>query len=255
MRTSTPQQHRPPSPLQQRETDYHSHILPGMDDGAKTLDEALEMARILAEAGYRQVHCTPHLIKGMYSATTRDVLYAIGQLQESIRSDGLPLTLLAGREYYLDEFFPEYLKEPLLMEGTNFLMIEIPSHAPEELVKNTIFQITCSGYTPLIAHPERCALLEIPKHEKRAPGLFPSWLTPGRHSRQPEYSGNALLSYLKKTGCQFQANLGSLNGQYGRHIQSNARRFDTSGTYTHAGTDGHSPEALRSILAIKGRNA
>ena len=142
-------------PLKQRTTDYHCHILPGVDDGPKEKDESIEMARLLAGAGYREVYCTPHLIKGMYEVSNEEVLHGRDKLQRELEKQGIGITLHSGREYYLDEFLLDYISKPLLLEGTTCMMIEIPNNTSVDLVKETLFVIKRRGYTPLIAHPER----------------------------------------------------------------------------------------------------
>jgi len=238
-------------PLQQRITDYHCHILPGLDDGPKEQVESIEMARLLAVAGYREVYCTPHLIKGMYEVSTEEVLQQRDKLQGELKNKGIGITLLAGREYYLDEFLLDYITKPLLLEGTNSMMIEIPSNTSVDLVKETIFAVKRKGYTPLIAHPERCFLLEMEEREPQGAGKWKRWFSRGSEQNNDTESGNDLLRYLKQLGCQFQGNLGSINGQYGGRVKASARSFEKTGVYTHAGTDAHSPDAVKDILGIR----
>ena len=238
-------------PLQQRITDYHCHILPGLDDGPKEQAESIEMARLLAGAGYREVYCTPHLIKGMYEVSTEEVLQQRDKLQGELKNKGIGITLLAGREYYLDEFLLDYITKPLLLEGTNSMMIEIPSNTSVDLVKETIFAVKRKGYTPLIAHPERCFLLEMEEREPQGAGKWKRWFSRGSEQNNDTESGNDLLRYLKQLGCQFQGNLGSINGQYGGRVKASARSFEKTGVYTHAGTDAHSPDAVKDILGIR----
>lgn len=234
--------------------DYHSHILPALDDGSTSMEMSVEMARLLVRAGYTTVHCTPHLIRGMYEATTDQVHRAITELQTELHQQKIPLRLLAGREYYLDEYCAGYAADPLLLEGTNLMMVEIPSHASEELVKQTLFTIVCKGHTPLIAHAERCALLAVqaePEGFKQSlwAQLFNS--VKRKEGEEPEGT-NQLLAYLKTIGCRFQLNLPSLHGYYGSLVERMARQHLASGLYSHAGTDAHTPQMLTSLLAKKG---
>ena len=238
-------------PLQQRMTDYHCHILPGIDDGPKEQYESIEMARLLAEAGYREVYCTPHLIKGMYEVSNEEVLYERDKLQRELVKEGIGIKLLAGREYYLDEFLLDYISKPLLLEGTSCMMIEIPSNTSVDLVKETIFAIKRRGYNPLIAHPERCFLLEMVEREPQGAGKWKRWFSRGRVQNKGKELGNELLFYFKQLECQFQGNLGSLNGQYGGRVKASALYFEKTGVYTHAGTDAHSADAVKDILWIR----
>ena len=238
-------------PLKQRTTDYHCHILPGVDDGPKEKDESIKMARLLAEAGYREVYCTPHLIKGMYEVSNDEVLQERDKLQHDLEKEGIGIKLLAGREYYLDEFLLDYIIKPLLLEGTTCMMIEIPNNTSVDLVKETLFAVKRRGYTPLIAHPERCFLLETAEQKPPGAGRWKRWLSQRSGQNNDTEPGNELLSYLKQLGCQFQGNLGSINGQYGGRVKASARYYEKTGVYTHAGTDAHSPDAVKNILWIR----
>ena len=234
----------------QRTTDYHSHILPGLDDGPTREEASLEMARLFAVAGYREVYCTPHLIKGMFEASTEEVLLVRDTLQQALEREGIAIKLLAAREYYLDEFLLDLTRQPLLLEGTTCIMIEIPSNSSIDLVKETLFAVKRRGYTPLIAHPERCLLLEMPDLPSHSPGRFKRWFSGGSEQNNNAVPVNDLLHYLKLLGCQFQGNLGSFKGQYGARVKASALNFQKNSLYTHRGTDAHSPESLKTILGI-----
>jgi protein-tyrosine phosphatase len=245
-------------------TDYHCHLLPGLDDGPDTTEESLAMARALREAGYTTVYCTPHLIKGSFEADNAVVRGAVTALQADIDSEGIDLRLVAGREYYLDEFLPDHLKDPLPLGETRFILVEIPNHVPVDYVKESCYSIKCSGYTPLIAHPERCQLL-VSKEEygHRKKGLLGSlfnsklfrpavWVkthtcAPKRYSAQEQNSEPNLLGYLQDIGCGFQGNLGSFAGLYGESVRRSAERLRKRGVYTHFGTDLHSSGGMAFI--------
>uniref|UniRef100_Q3ASV2 protein-tyrosine-phosphatase n=1 Tax=Chlorobium chlorochromatii (strain CaD3) TaxID=340177 RepID=Q3ASV2_CHLCH len=233
---------------QQNITDFHCHILPSVDDGSPNIASSVEMARLLVQAGYKQVYCTSHLIKGMYEVTNSELLHTRDMLQQELNKQDIALQLLFGREYYLDEFLLDFLTEPLLFEGTNLLMVEIPNNTSADVVKNTLFAIARRGYTPMIAHPERCQLLEITTYEQKSTKGWKKWFMGGKEdSTMPEHT-NSLLRYLQQLGCMFQGNLGSFKGLYGHRVKANARAFEQYGLYTHFGTDGHSPDMLRSLF-------
>ena len=236
---------------QKQVTDYHCHILPGIDDGPETLESSVSMARIFYEAGYREIYCTSHLIKGQFEVSSADILDARSKLQADLDREKIGIKLLVGREHYLDEFLLDYLKDPLLLEGTNFLMVEIPGQISIELVKEIVFKVTCRGYIPLIAHPERCNLLELQRPEKNNTRFWNSWINQQSSikNHQSNISPN-LLTYLQNIGCRFQANLGSFQGLYGKQIQQKAQAFQKASIYTHTGSDAHNPDHLKQILNI-----
>ena len=232
--------------FRKRVTDYHCHILPGIDDGAETLESALTMARLFHEAGYREIYCTSHLIKGQFDVSTADILDARSKLQAELEREQIGIKLFVGREHYLDEFLLDNMKKPLLLEGTNLFLVELPNLIDIELVKEILFQVTCRGYIPLIAHPERCNLLELPAQGKNNFKFLNSW-TNQKSTIKNEVN---LLTYLQNIGCQFQANLGSFRGLYGKFIQNKADSFEKASIYTHLGTDAHNPGHLKQILNI-----
>jgi len=237
-------------PLQQRHTDYHCHILPGLDDGPKREDESIEMARLLASAGYCQLYCTPHLIKGLFDVSTGAVLHERDRLQLELTREGIDIKLLVGREYYLDEFLLDFVTQPLLLEGTNCMMIEIPGRTSVELVKKTLVAVTSRGYTPLIAHPERCPLLQLREPEPQKVVKGRGWFSRSAAVQKSSQAGSELLPFLIELGCQFQCNLGSLGGRYGGRVKANALYLEETALYTHAGTDAHSPEAVMAVLGM-----
>jgi protein-tyrosine phosphatase len=232
-------------------TDFHSHILYGVDDGSPDVETSVEMARLLSFFGYKKVYCTPHLIKGMYDVSHNEIYKKRDILQERLRQENIDIQLLVGREYYLDEFLVDYIvAEPLLFEETNFLMVEIPNNTAVDLVKNTLYTIARRGYTPLIAHPERCQLLEIAVPSSKSSSPWKKWFSRGTTEPSLTEHSNTLLSYLQQLGCKFQANLGSFKGQYGHRVKSNAEVLELYGIYTHVGSDAHSPDAIKSIFSL-----
>lgn len=226
--------------------DWHCHLLPGIDDGAPDLEESLAMARALAAAGYRQVCCTPHCMHGVYGNDRQSVLQAVAALQRELDAAGVALKLLAGMEYYLDEFFPEQLADPLPLGCTRLLLVETPSRAHPKVVRENIFSIVRKGFIPLLAHPERLSSL-VWAEAKPASGLW-SRLTGGlAASRSP---GPAFdLRDLRALGCQFQGNLGSLGGYYGAEVKARAQALLQAGFFHCFGTDGHHQRGLRLILS------
>lgn len=228
---------------EQNRIDYHCHILPGLDDGPATLSESLEMARALAAAGFATVCCTPHRIRGVYETTPAQVRAATRQLQGALDEAGIPLNLVPGGEYYLDEFLLEQLAEPLLLPG-NLLLVEVSSRAHAQFLTETLYQVIRMGLTPLIAHPERCALFASestaqPAVVQKLAGLFGSAFNVKHKTRVSERADTAPLASLRAMGCKFQGNLGSFAGLYGERVRRQAEGFRASGLYTHYGSDLH----------------
>ena len=227
--------------------DYHCHILPGVDDGCRDLDESLALAQVLTTAGFKEVHCTPHCIHGVYDNTPSSVSAAVEQLQQQINSEGIPLKLHAGMEYYLDEYFLQKLSDVQPLGETSLLLIEFPMHPADPWqLKDLVFQIVRKGYTPVLAHPERYQFL-IPQEETA--GLLNGF----KHlfvkaQQQSELSALGLLAELQQHGCLLQGNIGSLVGYYGHKVQENAEQLQRAGLYRFWGSDGHHPEPTSQYL-------
>jgi protein-tyrosine phosphatase len=230
-------------------TDYHCHLLPGIDDGPQTIDESIRMSKLLSNAGYAAVHCTPHLIKTLYDADNHTVRHAIKALQQKLDEEGIPLHLLSGREYYLDNHFHEFLEDLMPLEGTNYLLIEFPPDTYPGMIQDTFSAILRKGLIPMVAHPERyCSLND--HQEKKTFGIFhrkhrSERIKPDNICKQTE-----LLEHLSSINCAFQCNLGSFIGAYGKTIQETAMRLRAQGICTHYGTDAHSPEILEKIFEV-----
>lgn len=225
--------------------DFHCHLLPNIDDGPADIDDSVTMAAALREAGFTTIYGTPHLIKGSYEADNEAVLSAAATLQTRLRAENIDLKIFPGREYYLDEFLGNYLKEPLTLGDTRYILIEIPNHASVPLVKETCFRIKCSGFIPMIAHPERCSLIAMAQ-KQTAPSRFRFAGNKKKTAGATPYE-TALLDYLKDIGCAFQGNFGSFDAWYGPEVQQTANYLKKMEIYTHFGTDVHSMRGVNRL--------
>ena len=245
--------------------DCHCHILPGIDDGPATLEESMEMARALSDAGYAEVYCTPHRIRWSYDATAAQVRSAVIALQAELDRAGIAVRLHPGREHYLDEFLLDIIAtDPLPLGRSRLLLVELPDNADQEMVKHVCYRLTCGGYRVMIAHPERNPLFALPKmkkgDDKRGTNRLLRRIRNAFTGRQPLEAGgppaaNGLLAYLDELGCKFQANLGSFCGMYGERVQDAAFRLAARGIYATTGTDLHSirqADILRACRELQG---
>ncbi|MBQ6761230.1 MAG: hypothetical protein IJP49_00600 [Bacteroidales bacterium] len=196
-------------------TDCHCHILPGLDDGAASLEEAVFLAGKQAEWGFRKVVCTSHRV-GKYPNVPDSVITACRNLQEELRKRSIPLELIPSMEYRLiPETWPETLEKGWLLpwEG-NHILIELPIHKasrigniiPEDEIKRLLDR----GYQPVLAHPERYLYLDPDRYRS-----------------------------LKEAGALFQRNIGSLEGLYGDAVSARAESLAAEGFYDMQGTDLH----------------
>jgi protein-tyrosine phosphatase len=235
--------------------DWHCHILPGLDDGAADMEQALAMAAALAAAGFNTVYCTPHRMRGYYEADNSQIRRSVAELQERLQENGIPLTLQPGCEYRLDEYLLTSLEDPLPLGESRLILVEILPQISEEMARQVLYGVVRSGFTPVIAHPERCHLLEPAPRRLEGSKFLASLksLVNGGHSASreaalPDLTGSPLLDYLRELGCSFQGNLGSFRGFYGRRVQKAANSLKGLGLYDRYGSDLHSPEQARLVL-------
>ena len=210
------------------------------------------MAWALADAGFTTVCCTPHRIKGVYDNTSEIVRAATRELQGVLDRADIPLVLVPGMEYYVDEFLLDALADPLLLPGNVFLVEASPRCDPQFILE-TLYQAIRRGFTPLIAHPERCEVFtkEGNGQNKGFSGIKNLlWPFNSKFKAQSsELEEASLLHSLGSMGCKFQGNLGSFAGFYGERVKHQAERLRTAGVYTHYGSDLHAAKHVAMLPA------
>ncbi|PLX74769.1 MAG: phosphoesterase [Desulfuromonas sp.] len=229
--------------------DWHCHLLPGIDDGASSLDETLAMAALLAEVGYTTVCCTPHRLRGMYDTDPELMRNAVAEATEALKRERVELELWPGMEYCLDEFFADdFGPDPITLGETKRVLVETPAHADPQLLRENIFYLVRHGYTPIFAHPERHAFLAPPGSDSGSMfNRVKSWAQSGS-AESTQSINDTLLAELQVMGCEFQGNLGSVGGYYGSLVKKQEKRFREAGLYSCYGSDGHDLGGLQSFL-------
>jgi protein-tyrosine phosphatase len=138
--------------------DLHTHILPGVDDGVKTMDDALEFARVAASDGVRTIVATPHYREGFYLNTREDVLAGVAALTERLREAAIPVTVLPGAEVHISADVVARVTSghaPTLADNGRTVLFELSmSQYPLDL-ENLVFKMRLAGLQVLFAHPER----------------------------------------------------------------------------------------------------
>jgi protein-tyrosine phosphatase len=137
--------------------DIHSHLLPGIDDGAKTIEDTKLLLAEFAAFGVNQFITTPHIINSVWNNTKQSIELKINETLPLLKSDFENLSISAGAEYMLDSFFYDLLKkeEPLLTLKDNFVLVEMSYINPPLQLYDFIFELQLAGYKPVLAHPER----------------------------------------------------------------------------------------------------
>lgn len=154
--------------------DLHGHLLPGVDDGAKAPEDTLRLAEALLERGIPKAACTSHIHADLYPNERPGLLQALAGAQALLAEAGLPLELFAGSEVRLDSESCRASTWLTYNDANKYLLVELPPGMPlQGAIESLLFSIQAAGITPVIAHPERQALL----HKK--PELLGEWVAKG----------------------------------------------------------------------------
>jgi len=142
--------------------DIHCHILPGVDDGARDLEQSLAMARIAIAEGVTTIACTPHMTPGVYDNRGPDVIARVEALQRALDEAGLPLRLVAGADVHVAPDVAARLRsgEALTLNGSRYVLVEPPHHVAPPRLEDVFFDVAAAGYQPVLTHPERLTWIE-----------------------------------------------------------------------------------------------
>jgi protein-tyrosine phosphatase len=181
--------------------DLHCHILPGIDDGADTLETSLAMARAAVDNGITVTACTPHIYPGLYENTAQGIAKARGALQAELDHRGIALKLSFGADTHLVPEVFEGLKSRRIptLAGSRYLLLEPPHHVAPPRFEESVFQLQAGGYVPVITHPERLTWIEDHYDVFHRLALGGVWMQvtagalTGEFGRRPKYWGERML--------------------------------------------------------------
>ncbi|SHK26938.1 tyrosine-protein phosphatase [Hymenobacter psychrotolerans] len=198
-------------------TDMHSHVLPGLDDGAEVVEQSLDLLRELRALGYRKLIMTPHVMGDFYKNTPDGIRAALAVVRQAATEAGLTdMQLECAAEYYLDEWFGPRLDrgdELLTFGGDKRYVLFETSYINEPFnLAETIFRLQSMGYQPVLAHPERYTYFY---------GRFED------------------LVKVRENGALLQLNLNSLAGYYSSGAKKVAEKLIDAGLVDLVGTDAH----------------
>jgi protein-tyrosine phosphatase len=207
----------------------HSHLIPGIDDGVKTLDESIRLIRGLMELGYSKIITTPHINADIFPNTPEKIRAGRALVSAELERLGLEVDFSAAAEYLMDDHFYHLLSEgeQLLTLRDNMVLVELSFAVPNINLKELLFELQVKGYQPVLAHPERYLYF----------GASKGW-----------------YDQLKEAGCLFQLNLLSFRGHYGPESQQLAEWLIKKKYVDLVGTDMHHErhlELLRSQRIFK----
>lgn len=205
--------------------DIHNHLIPGIDDGAKNIDESLALISTLEEYGFTQFINTPHVLGGVWENSSETIRKQENTLQEALKANGKEhIKIHAAAEYMMDDNFMRLLNnDDILPLRDKYILVEMSFFNAPYNLEEILFQIQFKGYIPVLAHPERYSFY---------------------HNTFKQYQK------LIDAGCLFQLNLLSLTNQYGDHVKKTAYRLIKEGMYTFVGTDTHHNRHLKLMQEI-----
>ena len=217
----------PPLPpladLSDMAVDMHSHLIPGIDDGVKTMEESLELLRKFESLGFKKIITSPHVVSDGYNNSTQTILEGRDKVREAIKQNGINLEFDAVAEYYLDESVYEKIekKDLLTLGAKNFILVELSYLSKANNVSDLIYKLQIAGYRVILAHPER----------------------------YPYYHENNLEQYtsLKDRSVYFQINMMSLSGKYGKGAKVIAEKLIDENMVEFIGTDLHNAKHMEAI--------
>lgn len=200
--------------------DLHCHILPELDDGSRSLEESLAMARMAVDSGVKAMAATPHCAEG----NAREVMETWSLLRQALEEAQIPLKLLPGMEIFGTPETPRLLREGKLitLNGSRYPLIEFSFRSDAEQETGILRSVCKMGFRPVVAHPERYDFV------RENPEIVNRW---------------------HRMGCLLQVNRGSLLGRFGGSVRMMAEELTARGFVAAVASDAHSPRVRTPWMA------
>ena len=195
--------------------DIHTHILPGIDDGAQVIEESIEIAKRASDEGVKAIVATPHVLEAISEDGWERIRDIFDRLKQRLISAKIGIDIILGAELFISPEVPAWIKrnrELTINGGNKYILIELPLYEIPPFTEQTIFELLLQGVVPIIAHPERCMAIQQDTNR---------------------------LSALIGKGVLTQANVGSLTGKYGKAARKTAKTLLTRNLIHMIGTDVH----------------
>ena len=200
----------------------HSHLIPGIDDGSKAMEDTINLINGLKGLGYRKLITTPHILGDFYPNTPEIIGEGLDAVQAELARQRISVELHAAAEYLIDDHFIRLLEsdKPLLTLKDKLILVELSFAVPALNLKEILFEVQLKGYQPVLAHPERYLYF----------GADRTW-----------------YDQLRDSGCLFQLNLLSIRGYYGKGSQELAQYLIKRKYVDFLGTDLHHEKHLANL--------
>jgi len=201
--------------------DMHSHLIPAVDDGVNSFEEALEIITGLSDMGFSKIIITPHIMSDYYKNTPEIINRGCDSLRHLVDEAKIPIEIEAAAEYLIDDGFEEKLKTGKLMTlGDNYILVELSYYQPHPNLSSIIFNLQIEGYKVILAHPER----------------YEYW-----HNNFSKYEE------LKDRGVYFQMNTISLGNTYAPSVLKIAEKLVQQDMVDFLGTDIHNKRTIERL--------
>jgi protein-tyrosine phosphatase len=195
------------------EVDFHSHLIPGVDDGSKSHEESGEIIAFFKSLGVRKMIVTPHISMDYYKNSPSDILEKFQLLKTEMINSGSDMELAVAAEYMVDDGFSALVeKRDLLTFGDNYLLVELSSFMQHPEFTASVFELQTAGYNIILAHPERYSFM---------------------HKQKDEYTN------LKERDIRFQLNILSLTNAYSAEVNKAAKWLIENKMIDFIGSDIH----------------
>ena len=199
-------------------TDIHCHLLPGIDDGAETVSDSLNLINKMKKLGFTKIIATPHTYPGLYNNTNETIRNSYNEVIRNLKNK---INIEYASEYMIDNSFLEKIgKDNLLVLKDNYVLVEMSFMSPPLKLYDIIFELQINNYIPVLAHPERYRFM---------------------HNNLSEYKK------LKKLGCLFQLNILSCTDYYGKDITKISDKLIQNELIDFTGSDIHNMNHILSF--------
>jgi len=194
--------------------DIHSHILPGIDDGSKSIKMTLDMLKKAEAEGTREIVATPHFCRGYGETSYEEVKKLVSDFNELAKSEKIKININYGQEVYYSENVIDDYKDGIIgtINDSRYLLFELPMNAFDTETFDIIYELQVMDIVPILAHPERY---------------------------KPIIDKPSYINKFINEGILFQMNSGSLTGTFGANVKKTAEILLDHGVYNFIGSDAH----------------
>lgn len=199
--------------------DFHSHIIYGVDDGAKDIEMSIQILKEAKKAGFTDIVLTPHYIKNGYTKNKIEIEKIKNEIEQRLEKEHIIINLYQANEVYIMEDITDFINDGIIstINNTKYVLFELPMTTEMLNLKSVVYGLISNGNIPIIAHPERYTYIQ--------------------------QNPNKLLELIED-GVLFQMNIGSILGQYGKIAEKTAKKLLKHNMVHFLGTDTHRPNMI-----------